>query len=61
LARIKSGRPLHCGISTGEATTIEFMRDELAVEEYLDGLIDRCVKRLTQLKAFKSVLKPARL
>jgi hypothetical protein len=47
-------------IAAGEATTIDFMRDELAVEDYLDVRIDRCVKRLIQLKAFKSMLKPAR-
>jgi hypothetical protein len=46
-------------VAAGDLTTIDGLRDELAAGDYLDTLIDRCIKRLMQIKAYKSLVHPA--
>ena len=45
-------------VEMGEAATIPKMLEDFAVEERLDGMIDRCLKRLLFLRGLKS-LQPA--
>ena len=45
-------------IEVGDPATIHHLNDELDVEERLNTMIDRCLKRLLSVRAFKS-LAPA--
>jgi hypothetical protein len=42
-------------VEVGDMATIDDLQKLLAVEEYLDGLIDKCVKRLLQVRGVKSI------
>jgi hypothetical protein len=42
-------------VQIGATATIEALEKELAIEERLDGLIDKCLKRLLFLKGLESL------
>src|SRR5262249_29409313 len=42
-------------VEIGEAATFDALRDELDFQERLDGLIDKCLKRLLFLRGLKSM------
>jgi hypothetical protein len=42
-------------IDVGEAATIDGLMKELYIKERLDGLIDRCLKRLLMVRGVKSI------
>jgi hypothetical protein len=46
---------LYAFIEIGEAATLERLLAELGVEDRLDAMIDRCMKRLLLLRGFKSM------
>jgi hypothetical protein len=39
----------------GEITTVDYLQNELSLIDRLDGMIDRCVKRLLLVRGFKSL------
>jgi hypothetical protein len=43
-------------VEIGQTASIEYLLEELDVEERLDALIDRSIKRLSHLKGLKSLL-----
>jgi hypothetical protein len=42
-------------VEIGEAATFDALRQDLDIEERLDGMIDKCLKRLLHLRALKSI------
>ena len=50
---------IHKLIDIGEPTTIEGLMKELDVRERLDGMIDKCLKRLLFVRGLKSISSPA--
>jgi hypothetical protein len=42
-------------VEVGETATVEDLNKLLAIEEYLDGLIEKCIKRLLHVRGLKSV------
>jgi hypothetical protein len=42
-------------VEIGEAATFDGLTKDLDIEERLDGMIDRCVKRLLLLRGLKSI------
>lgn len=42
-------------VEIGDAATLNGLMEELAAEERLDAIIDRCIKRLLLLRGFKSL------
>jgi hypothetical protein len=42
-------------VEMGEAATVERLREDLEVEERLDAMIDKCVKRLLMVRGLKSI------
>jgi hypothetical protein len=42
-------------VEVGDIATVDDLQRLLAVEEYLDGLIDKCIKRLLHVRGFKSM------
>jgi hypothetical protein len=51
----KSSEELYAFIEIGEAATLERLLADLGVEDRLDAMIDRCMKRLLLLRGFKSM------
>ena len=44
-------------VEAGQAATLDGLQKELAIQERLDGMIDKQVKRLMSVKALKSILR----
>jgi hypothetical protein len=42
-------------VDVGEVATSGYLLDQLAIEDRLDGVIDRCLKRLTMVRMIKSM------
>jgi hypothetical protein len=42
-------------IEIGEAATVDHLMRDLEIEERLNGLIDRCIKRLLLVRGLKSI------
>jgi hypothetical protein len=53
-ARTELGE-LYALVEMGEAATVDRLRQELDVQERLDALIDRCIKRLLLVRGLKSM------
>lgn len=45
-------------VELGNVTTLSHLLEEIAVAERLDGLIDRCLKRLFFIRGLKSLSLP---
>jgi hypothetical protein len=39
----------------GDVATIDYLQNELALIDRLDGMIDRCIKRLLLIRGLKSI------
>jgi hypothetical protein len=46
-------------VEIGEVSTIGFLQDELSLIDRLDGMIDRCLKRLLFVRGLKSISSPS--
>ncbi len=47
--------PVYKLVEMGDAATVDSLLDDLGVQDRLDAMIDRCLKRLLFLKGLKSV------
>jgi hypothetical protein len=46
-------------VTMGEVTTPDYLLDELSLVDRLDGMIDRCLKRLLFIRGVKSISSPS--
>ena len=46
---------LYAFVEMGEEATLDRLVEELGVQERLDGMIDRCIKRLLVVRGIKSI------